>query len=213
MVLRDELLAARERIGALERDLQDARLRVTESLPETTERLQEEKRALQAERARLVVERERLLDDLAKAREALAKSEQNAATVHKELTDARAIRDQLRRQAVDEAAQLGAAARKSEVPAAEAPAVTAHARTQRAPARAAAKPASRGMSTLDVFNRQALGAAPEHPIRAGVLCPACDASGVAHEMIHVRLGPPPDQPKISVVVCMSCGHLGAKRGG
>lgn len=209
MVLRDELLAAKERIGALERDLQDARLRLTESLPETMERLQDEKRAPQAERARLVVERDRLLDDLSKAREALTRSEQSAAAVRKELTDARAIRDQLRRQAVEEAAQLGAASRKSEAPAA--PARAAHARTERAPARG--KAATRAMSTLDVFNRQVLSAGPEHPIRAGVLCPACDAAGSAHEMIHVRLGPPPEQPKISVVVCMSCGHLGAKRAG
>lgn len=108
---RDALVAARERIQALERELADARAESGASTSEIVARLTEEKRALQAERGRLVIEREQLVDDLTRARTALLAAEESGAAARRELTGALAIRDQLRRQAIEEAARAAAARR------------------------------------------------------------------------------------------------------
>lgn len=108
---RDALVAARERIQALERELADARAASGATTSEVVARLTEEKRVLDGERARLVIEREQLVDDLTRARAALARAEESGEAARRELTGALAIRDQLRRQAVEEAARAASARR------------------------------------------------------------------------------------------------------
>lgn len=190
---RDALVAARERIDALERELEDARALSGASTSEIVDRLVEEKRALQAERARLVIERDRLIDDLARAKAALAKAEETSAAVRRELGDALAIRDQLRRQAIDEAARAAAsrrAQRASELP---------------PPERLAA------IAALDVHNL-AKGAIPIPAGKlAGVLCPGCLARGENVEMAAVGPTAMIGGSALAQVACPRCGSAGMKR--
>lgn len=55
-----------------------------------------------------MIEREQLVDDLTRAKAALLQAEESGAAARRELTGALAIRDQLRRQAIEEAARAGA---------------------------------------------------------------------------------------------------------
>lgn len=105
---RDALTAAQERIAALERALADTRGGGDrESVPTAIARLEDEKRMLAAERDRLLAERSRLTDDLQSAKAALARAEEEADHLRRDAREAMAIRDQLRRQAIDQAARIG----------------------------------------------------------------------------------------------------------
>jgi hypothetical protein len=105
---RDALTAALEKIAALERELAErAPAAPSGTLASAIARLEEEKRALASERSRLVIERDRLVDDLAKAKDALARAEAESHRLLGEVEKAKAIRDRLRQQAIEEAARVG----------------------------------------------------------------------------------------------------------
>lgn len=233
MVHRDALLAAQERILALERELASLRAQDHEPVPVTVARLEAEKRALEAERTRLRVERERLVDDVAKLRSALAKAEEEAGRAKREVKDALAIRDGLRQQAIAEAARAGALRRgASEAPPPprpEPPPPRKRGRSSRGQRRADARaegvaPAEERVTlrprageahelvALDAHNR-ALRPATESKERpgAGVACPSCVARGERVEMVVWPSG-------LGFaggvgVACMRCGAVGLKRSG
>ena len=188
---RDALVAARERITALERELADARSSNGSTTSELVERLTDEKRALQAERARLVIERDRLIDDLARAKTALAKAEASSAAVRRELEQAKTIRDQLRRQAVDGAAKAGEGKR----------------------GRKGSERAARGPTptpTLEAHNLAQPALEGTEASRAGVLCPACHARRESVEMHASSVSMVIGGREVASVICPRCGHMGGK---
>lgn len=113
---RNPLTAAQERIIALERELADRRESARETVPTAIARLEDEKRALTSERDRLLLERQRLIDDLERANTALARAKEETAKLRRDVSDALAIRDQLRKQALDEAVRIGASRRRDSEP-------------------------------------------------------------------------------------------------
>jgi chromosome segregation ATPase len=203
---RDPLIAAQERIAALERALSDARLGDRESVPTTIARLEQEKRVLASERDRLLAERERLTSDLIRANAALARAEDEAAKLRRDARDALAIRDQLRKQAIEEAARIGGNKRRE-------------AAESVAPAPAPARPEKRSrrastseLVALDAHNLALPRAVPtELDRRAGVLCAACAARGEPIEMIVSPLAFVLGGRDAAIVVCLRCGASGMKR--
>lgn len=205
---RDPLVAAQERIAALERALADARVGDRESVPTTIARLEQEKRALASERDRLLAERERLTSDLIRVNAALARAEDDAAKLRRDARDALAIRDQLRKQAIEEAARIGGSRREQasvSPPAAPAP----------EPARGK-KPSRKGVTAalapLDTHNLALARAVPtELDRKAGVLCAPCAQRGEQVEMIVSPLAFVLGGRDAAIVVCLRCGATGMKR--
>lgn len=113
MAHRDALLAAQERIQALERALEEAEARAGETTDAAIARLEREVRALAAERDRLRVERTQLVDDLTVARTALAEAQAELRAMRDVVARAKAMRDQLRVQAIEQAVRTGAARKRS----------------------------------------------------------------------------------------------------
>jgi hypothetical protein len=64
------------------------------------------------ERDRLLIEREQLTSDLMRAKAALERAEDEAVTLRRDAREALTIRDQLRKQAIEEAVRLGGARRR-----------------------------------------------------------------------------------------------------
>lgn len=113
MAHRDALLAAQERIQALERALEEAEARAGETTDAAIARLEREVRALAAELDRLRVERTQLVDDLTVARTALAEAQAELRAMRDVVARAKAMRDQLRVQAIEQAVRTGAARKRS----------------------------------------------------------------------------------------------------
>lgn len=217
---RDALMAAQERIAALERALDDARTTPGESVPTKIARLEQEKRALGAERDRLLAERERLTDDLVRAKAALTRAEDEAARLRRDARDAKQVRDQLRRQAVEDATRVAQSRRHaireeraSERPGALPSVMPSEARASEIPAAPRAPTAAPsdalGGLALDAHNR-ALPAPAARP-DAGVLCTACAARGERVEMYVLPMALAAAGLRLETVGCATCGALGLRR--